>query len=180
MFAHRSLGRCLLFYSPNSQVHRTEFFRILRSYPKWGQRELVKAVVKSEAQNVVIELRFDTVRSNNRIPRRIRSRSPAFRVSTEWDAGRCWIAVSRLDCSSRSRTIGGGTGHRSCIAKFDSKRPSGTSGRLRPLFLWGFAVRERSLRRQIEFDLFHLNRRTSTRMLWHWCWVGADTQRTEN
>ena len=43
----------------------TELFRLLRSCPKWGQRELAKAVVKSEVQNVAIELRFDTVRSND-------------------------------------------------------------------------------------------------------------------
>lgn len=40
-------------------------FRLLRSCPKWGRRELAKAVVKSEAPNVAIELRFDTVRSND-------------------------------------------------------------------------------------------------------------------
>ena len=46
-------------------MHCTEFFRLPRSCPKWGQRELVKAVVRSEVQNVVIELRFDIVRSND-------------------------------------------------------------------------------------------------------------------
>lgn len=59
------LAGAFLICSPNSQVLSTEFFRLLRSCPKWGQRELVKAVVRSEVQSVVIELRFDTVRSND-------------------------------------------------------------------------------------------------------------------